>query len=167
MRESGELGYFNSPLIQTHPSQPVAEVRKTVLAPYTTVEMFELVDRVEEYPQFLPWCSGTELLRRDESVTAATIHIHYMHVKQHFSTENAKEFPDRMSIRLKSGPFRKLEGYWHFKALGQEACKIEFELHYEFAGQLLSKVLGPVFGYIANSLVDAFIHRAEQVYGAR
>ncbi len=145
----------------------MAEVVKTVLVPYSAAEMFELVDRVEEYPQFLPWCGGTELHERTADITSATIHLHYLHVKQHFTTENAKHYPDEMEIRLKSGPFRKLEGYWRFKILAVSACKIEFALHYEFSSGLLEKVLGPVFGVITNNLVDAFVHRAEKVYGER
>jgi ribosome-associated toxin RatA of RatAB toxin-antitoxin module len=145
----------------------MAEVVKSVLVPYSAAEMFVLVDGVESYPQFLPWCGGTELHLRDEETTEATIHIHYLQVKQHFSTRNSKRFPEEMSIRLKSGPFRKLEGFWRFKILAETACKIEFVMHYEFSSTLLEKVLGPVFGMVTSNLVDAFVRRAEQVYGAR
>jgi ribosome-associated toxin RatA of RatAB toxin-antitoxin module len=145
----------------------MAEVVKSVLVPYTAAEMFELVDRVEDYPKFLPWCGGGELHRRDDLITEATIHIHYLTVKQAFTTENTKRFPEEMLIRLKSGPFRKMEGYWRFRPLKDVACKIEFMLHYEFSSQLLERVLGPVFGMVTNSLVDSFVHRAEQVYGER
>lgn len=145
----------------------MAEVVKSVLVPYSAAEMFVLVDGVESYPQFLPWCGGTELHMRDEQTTEATIHIHYLQVKQHFSTRNSKRFPEEMNIRLKSGPFRKLEGYWRFRVLAETACKIEFALHYEFSSSLLEKVLGPVFGVVTNSLVDAFVRRAEQIYGER
>jgi ribosome-associated toxin RatA of RatAB toxin-antitoxin module len=145
----------------------MAEVVKTVLVPYSTSEMFELVDKVEEYPDFLPWCGGTELHFRDDTITEATIHINYLHVKQHFTTQNTKRAGEEMLIRLKRGPFRKLEGYWRFKPLAESACKIEFVLHYEFSSGLLEKMLGPVFGMVTNSLVDAFVHRAEKVYGER
>lgn len=145
----------------------MAEVVKTVLVPYSAEEMFVLVDGVEAYPQFLPWCGGTELHLRDETTTEATIHIHYLHVKQHFSTRNSKVFPEEMVIRLISGPFRNLEGSWRFKILAETACKIEFHLSYEFSSALLEKVLGPVFGMVTNSLVDAFVRRAEQIYGER
>ena len=143
------------------------EVLKTVLVPYTPAEMFDLVDEVERYPEFLPWCGGSELHLRDDETTEASIHIHYLQVKQHFSTRNTKRYPVDMQIQLKDGPFRALDGAWHFKPLGDAACKIEFRLHYEFSNQLLAKVLGPVFSYIANSLVDAFVQRAEKVYGTR
>jgi ribosome-associated toxin RatA of RatAB toxin-antitoxin module len=145
----------------------MAQVVKSVLVPYSAAEMFELVDRVEDYPLFLPWCGGTELHRRDEQITEATIRIHYLAVKQSFTTENSKRIPEEMIIRLKAGPFRKMEGYWHFKPLKDVACKIEFMLHYEFSSSLLEKVVGPVFGMVTNNLVDAFVHRAEQVFGQR
>ncbi len=157
--------YFNRPVISSPLS--MAEVVKSVLVPYSAAEMFVLVDGVESYPQFLPWCGGSEVLLRDEEVTEATIHISYLQVKQHFSTRNSKRYPEEMSIRLKSGPFQKLEGFWRFKPLADTACKIEFVMNYEFSSLLLNKVLGPVFGMITNSLVDAFVHRAEQVYGER
>jgi ribosome-associated toxin RatA of RatAB toxin-antitoxin module len=143
------------------------EVVKSILIPYTPSEMFDLVDRVEDYPQFLPWCGGTEVHVRDVEITDATIHIHYLHIKQHFSTQNTKHYPDEMHLKLKSGPFRHLEGAWRFKALGEVACKVEFTLHYEFSSHLLEKVLGPVFTHIANTFVDSFVQRAETVYGAR
>lgn len=145
----------------------MAAVQKTVLVPYTAAEMYELVDRVEDYPQFLPWCGGTKVHYRDELITEATIHIHYMQIRQHFTTVNRKTRPQEMAIRLKQGPFRRLEGFWRFKPLGEAACKVELVLHYEFSTLLFEKVLGPAFGYIANSLVDAFVRRAEQVYGER
>jgi len=145
----------------------MAEVVKSVLVPYSSLEMFELVDKVEDYPQFLPWCGGTELHFRDDLTTEATIHISYLHVKQHFTTQNTKTAHEEMLIQLKSGPFRKLEGFWRFKSLAETACKIEFVLHYEFSNSLLEKVVGPVFGMVTNGLVDAFVHRAEKVYGER
>lgn len=145
----------------------MSQVVKSVLVPYTPAEMYELVDGVELYPQFLPWCAGSEVHFRDDVTTEATIRIGYMQVRQSFSTVNTKRYPDDMELRLKSGPFRHLEGYWRFKPLGESACKIEFMLHYDFSSTFLEKVLGPVFGHIANSLVDAFVERAEKVYGAR
>lgn len=145
----------------------MSDVVKSVLVPYTAIEMFDLVDRVEAYAEFLPWCGGTDLHRRDEAVTEATIHISYLHVQQRFTTENQKQYPEAMHLRLKDGPFRKLEGAWHFKALGEEGSRVELLLHYEFSSHLLEKVVGPVFAMIANNLVDAFVHRAEKVYGTR
>ncbi|TSA20375.1 MAG: type II toxin-antitoxin system RatA family toxin [Betaproteobacteria bacterium] len=145
----------------------MSDVIKTVLVPYTPAEMFVLVDRVEDYPQFLPWCGRTELHERDAGVTEATLHIDYYHLRQSFTTRNSKRAPEEMQIQLKSGPFRRMEGGWLFHPLGDAACKIEFRLHYTFANAAFDTLLGPVFGYIAGSLVDSFIQRAEQVYGER
>jgi ribosome-associated toxin RatA of RatAB toxin-antitoxin module len=144
----------------------MATVEKSVLIEYSAQQMFELVDRCEDYPQFLPWCCRTELGFRDERCTVATLHINYHAVRSHFTTENDKEIPSWMNIRLVDGPFRRLEGAWHFKALSEQACKIEFRLHYEFSSKLFEKIIGPVFNHIANTFVDAFVKRAGQVYGA-
>lgn len=140
-------------------------VEKSVLIEYSAQQMFDLVDRVEDYPQFLPWCNRTELKFRDAGRTAATLHINYLSVKSHFTTENRKEAPVLMTIRLVDGPFRRLEGTWHFKPLADHACKIEFQLSYEFSSRMFEKVIGPVFSNIANSFVDAFVKRAAHVYG--
>jgi len=144
----------------------MADVHKKVLIEFTPAQMFELVDRCEDYPRFLPWCSGTQLIARTDTATVATLHINYHGIKSHFSTENAKKFPSEMSIRLTDGPFKRLDGGWRFTSLGASACKVEFDLHYEFSNRLLEKILGPVFNHIANSFVEAFVKRAGEVYGA-
>jgi ribosome-associated toxin RatA of RatAB toxin-antitoxin module len=140
-------------------------VHKSILIERTPAQMFELVDRVEDYPVFLPWCGGTELLLRDGTVTSATIRIAYRGIKAHFSTVNTKDIPHLMHINLREGPFTRLEGRWRFMALGDAACKVEFHLEYEFSSSVLAKMLGPVFNYIADSFVESFVKRARQVYG--
>jgi ribosome-associated toxin RatA of RatAB toxin-antitoxin module len=143
----------------------MALVEKTVLIPYSAAQMFALVDNVPDYPKFMPWCGGTSVSPVDESTVHATVHINYHHIKQSFTTENVRHAPDRIDMTLKRGPFRHLDGSWLFIPLTESACKIEFRLHYEFASKLLEKVVGPVFHYVANSFVEAFIHRAEDIYG--
>jgi ribosome-associated toxin RatA of RatAB toxin-antitoxin module len=141
------------------------EVHKSVLVAHPAQRMFALVDAVEKYPEFLPWCRGTEVIYRDAHVTRATIQINYRGIRQSFSTENAKSEPRLMQIRLMEGPFKTLEGSWRFTDLGGEGCKIELSLRYEFASRMLEKLVGPVFGYIANNLVDAFVKRVQSIYG--
>lgn len=143
----------------------MAVVEKSVLIERTAVQMFELVDRVEDYPKFLPWCGGTELLERTDSKTAARIHINYHGLKAHFATENAKEIPRQMNIRLREGPFRSMDGVWRFTSLGETACKVEFRLQYEFSSRILEKALGPVFHHIASTFVESFVKRAQQIHG--
>lgn len=138
----------------------MATVEKSILIERSAAQMFALVDQVEDYPKFLPWCGGVELIERDALHTVARLHIQYRGVKSHFSTENGKEFPLRMDMKLRDGPFRKLEGSWHFKPLGETACKVEFCLQYEFSSTLLEKLVGPVFNHIAATFVDSFVKRA-------
>ena len=142
----------------------MADVKKLVLIEFTPAQMFELVDRCEDYPQFLPWCGGTEVHLRTDTITAATIHINYHGIKAQCSTENTKRWPNDMKLRLTEGPFTRLDGHWRFTPLGETACKVEFSLHYQFSSKLLEKVLGPVFNHIANTFVDSFVKRAGQVY---
>ena len=144
----------------------MAMVEKSVLIGRSSQQMFDLVDDVESYPKFLPWCSQTRVDFRDNKKTVATLHINYHSVKSHFTTENEKEIPLRMSLKLVDGPFRRLEGLWCFKPLAENACKIEFQLSYEFSSKLFEKIIGPVFNQIANTFVEAFVTRADAVYGA-
>lgn len=144
----------------------MAQVNKSVLVEHPASAMFALVDQVEDYPVFLPWCGGTEVKWRDEQTTVATIHIDYMGVKQSFTTENSKEAPTMMNLSLQDGPFTHLHGHWRFLALGEAACKIEFVLDYTFASRMLETLLTPVFSHITNTFVDAFVKRADKVLAA-
>lgn len=143
----------------------MAVVHKSVLLGYSAEQMFTLVDNIEDYPKFLPWCGGTEVRQRDGDKVIATLQINYHGVKQTFSTENVHSRPTSITMTLLEGPFKHLHGTWTFKALREDACKIDFDLHYEFSSRVLEQVIGPVFNMIANSFVDSFCKRAEAVYG--
>lgn len=142
----------------------MAVVHKSVLLPFSAEQMFALVNGIEEYPKFLPWCGGTEILQREEHRVVASIAINYHGVKHAFTTENVNQPFSVIRMTLVEGPFRHLDGNWTFKPLRADACKVELELHYEFASKLLDKVIGPVFHLIANNMVEAFCQRAEAVY---
>jgi ribosome-associated toxin RatA of RatAB toxin-antitoxin module len=139
-------------------------VRKSVLVPYSDAEMFALVDAIERYPEFLPWCAGARVLEQRPEGKTARIDIDYHGVRAHFTTDNVNQRPDSIVITLNDGPFRHLHGEWKFRALGELGCRVEFDLAYEFATTLLDKAIGPVFGHIADTLIDAFVRRAEIVY---
>ena len=139
-------------------------VEKTVLVMHSASQMYALVDAVEDYPQFLPWCGGVDLLTRTEVITTATLHINYHGLKQKFTTQNQKQFPTHMLISLKDGPFKRLDGSWQFVELRTDACKIVFKLNYEFANSFFERIIAPVFGHIANTFVDGFVARADKVY---
>lgn len=142
------------------------EVSKTVIVPYTPRQMFDLVEGVERYPEFLPWCTGSAVLARDAAVTRAQLSVGFRGVKQRFATENRKTPPGEISMKLLEGPFRALDGRWRFTDLAGKGCKIEFSLAYEFSSRLLATLVGPVFSHIADTMVEAFVKRAERLYGS-
>ncbi|MBF0255591.1 MAG: type II toxin-antitoxin system RatA family toxin [Gammaproteobacteria bacterium] len=143
----------------------MSRVEKSALVMHSAVQMYELVADVAGYKNFLPWCSDSRLLSRDEQRLCGEIEVSRAGIRQRFATCNDLEPPTRMGIRLEKGPFRRLEGYWLFTPLQENACKVELVLEFEFSGALLDKAFGKVFNQIAVSLVDAFCKRAEQVYG--
>jgi ribosome-associated toxin RatA of RatAB toxin-antitoxin module len=143
----------------------MAVVHKTVFLGYSAQQMFDLVANVEDYPKFLPWCGGVKVLEKREDRLVASLDIHYHGIKQSFTTANDNTPPTQMKMTLVDGPFKCLDGTWHFKPLREDACKVEFDLHYEFSNRVLEGLIGPVFGVIANSMVDSFCKRAETVYG--
>ena len=139
-------------------------VKKSVLVPYSAERMYELVDRVEDYPRFLPWCAGARVLESHPGGKTARVDIDYHGVRAHFTTLNSNTPGELIVISLKDGPFRQLDGEWRFTRLRDDACKVEFDLRYEFSSGLLDKVIGPVFNHIATTFIDAFVKRAEVVY---
>ena len=143
----------------------MAVVHKSVLLPYSAEQMFALVDKIEDYPKFLPWCGGADVRTREGNKVVAMLTINYHGVKQSFSTENTNTLPTSINMVLIEGPFKQLHGAWTFKPLRADACKIDFDLHYEFSSRVLEQLIGPVFNFIANSIVDSFCKRAEVVYG--
>lgn len=145
----------------------MAQVQKTVLIQHPASRMFALVDDVKKYPEFLPWCGGVDLIKQDEVSTIATLHIAYHGIRQKFTTENHKTYPNLMEIKLKDGPFKHLEGTWRFISLNEQACKVEFILNYEFANQFLDKMIAPVFNHITSTFVDNFVARADTIYQSK
>lgn len=144
----------------------MARVEKTVLIGYSAAQMFKLVEQVEAYPQFLPWCGASQVRWRDNTGMQASITIQFKSVHQTFTTENTHAYPERIEMKLIDGPFRTLSGCWQFTSLAENSCKIYFLLDYEFSSRILEQVVGPVFSVIAQGLVDRFVQRAEAVYGA-
>jgi len=142
-------------------------VHKSVLIWYSAAEMFALVTDIAKYPEFLPWCDQASVVANDEAGMTAKVGISFSGIRQSFTTRN-EHVPDRqVRLKLKDGPFSKLDGEWNFVPVGdaaQRACKVELTLNYGFDNAALAALVGPVFDRIASSLVDAFVKRAEQVY---
>jgi ribosome-associated toxin RatA of RatAB toxin-antitoxin module len=145
----------------------VAVVKKSALVQYSAGQMFDLVYDVGAYPQFLPWCRATQVISETAEQICGRIEVSRLGIHQTFSTCNRFERPGRMDISLLDGPFRRLNGGWRFTPLRADASKVELDLDFEFSGRLIDKAFGPVFNQIANTLVDAFCQRAQQVYGVR
>jgi ribosome-associated toxin RatA of RatAB toxin-antitoxin module len=144
----------------------MAVVHKSVFLGYSAQQMFDLVAKIEDYPKFLPWCGAVEIRERSENTVVASVGINYHGVKQSFTTSNENVAPTAIKMKLVDGPFKTLNGVWTFKPLREDACKIELDLQYEFSSMILEQLVGPVFGMIANSMVDSFCKRAETVYGS-
>ena len=143
----------------------MATVEKSVLISHSAAKMYALVADVDAYPQFLPWCSATEVKQLGAHRAAATLHVNYHGLRLHFTTENRMEAGALIDMNLVNGPFKHLDGYWRFVPLSEQACKIEFQLNYELSGKLMEKLAGPVFNHIANTLVEVFVKRATTLYG--
>lgn len=147
-------------------------VRKSVLLWYSPGEMYELVTGVQDYPSFLPWCDKAEVLAHHDDGVTARLGLAYMGVHHAFTTRNRHQPGVSVQIELIDGPFSRLDGTWLFRGLGrpgseEQACKVEFDLRYAFASRALEVVVSPVFDRIANTFVESFVRRAEDVYGAR
>ncbi len=145
----------------------MTSISKSALVQYSPAQMFSLVDGIEAYPEFLPWCRSTRVLSRTDDEVRATIELSRGGVNKAFTTSNRNQKNKMIEIRLVEGPFKCLEGFWRFDALGEDGCKVSFDLEFEFASRMLSMVVGPVFSQIADSLVDSFHKRAVEVYGKR
>jgi ribosome-associated toxin RatA of RatAB toxin-antitoxin module len=140
-------------------------IHKSALVPYSAAQMFVLVNDIDTYAEFLPWCRSSTVLSRGEDEVRATIEIAHGSLRKSFTTRNRLQMNKMIEMRLEEGPFRHLEGFWRFDVLGEQACKVSLDLDFEFSNKLVGLAMGPVFSQIANSLVDAFSKRAVQVYG--
>ncbi len=129
--------------------------------------MFALVDDIDAYADFLPWCGSSTELSRDEDEVRASIELAYKGVHKSFTTLNRNQKNKMIEMRLLEGPFKHLEGFWRFDSLRDDACKVLLDLNFEFSNRLLDMTVGPIFNEVANRLVDSFCQRAEQVYGKR
>jgi ribosome-associated toxin RatA of RatAB toxin-antitoxin module len=145
----------------------MAVVERSVLVPFSAQQMYALVEDVESYPQFLPWCEGARVDAREPERTIATIEANFRGLRQQFTTQNRGRAGERLDIELVSGPFRKLHASWRFTALGEQGCRIDFRIEYQFSSRIVETVAGPVFHHIANTFVDAFVRRAESELGGK
>jgi len=144
----------------------LSSINRQALVPYSPEQMFALVDDINAYSQFLPWCASSEELSRNGDEVEASVEIAKGGIKKAFTTLNRSQGKEEIEMTLVKGPFKHLHGYWRFRSLKDgEACKISLDLDYDFSNKLIALAIGPVFHTVADSLVDAFVKRAKQHYG--
>ncbi|RMH22986.1 MAG: type II toxin-antitoxin system RatA family toxin [Gammaproteobacteria bacterium] len=140
-------------------------IHREAVVKYDAESMFRLVNDIEAYPAFLPWCEGARILRQDEDEVEATLDIQHGPLRKAFTTCNRLQPNKLIQMKLVKGPFRHLNGIWRFESLDHAGSRISLDLDFEFSTPLLSLTLGPVFNHIGKTLLEAFCQRATQVYG--
>ncbi|HEY5718594.1 MAG TPA: type II toxin-antitoxin system RatA family toxin [Motiliproteus sp.] len=143
----------------------MTQVDRSALVLHSARQMFDLVNDVASYPQFLPWCSAAEILTDGEEEMVARLYVAKAGFKYSFTTRNRLEAPDRIHMELVEGPFSALKGFWSFTPLSEDACKVSLSLVFDFSGKLTGLAMGKVFNQIAVAMVDAFCRQADQRYG--
>lgn len=138
-------------------------ISRSAIVEHPAAQMYALVEDIEAYPSFLPWCVGAQVHARDGATTRATLTAGVRGLRQAFTTLNRNTPVEAIDLQLVEGPFRSFAAAWRFRALSPQACRIEFTLEYEFASRAASRLLEPLFDRIADTMVDAFARRAEQV----
>ena len=136
-------------------------VRRSALVAQPATHLFDLIEAAEHYPNILPWCTRARIVSRDEGLVSADLQVQWAGVKFEMRTRNPKQRPEFMAIHLERGPFRRFEGEWRLTTLASDACKVAFVLDYEFDSAFMTQAAGPMFSRIADTLVDAFVRRAE------
>ena len=143
----------------------MTDIHKSALVVYSSEQMYDLVNDIESYADFLPWCRSSRVLREEDNVIEASLEIAHGALHKSFTTRNTLVPKQRIQMNLVEGPFKHLEGVWRFDPLGEQGCKVSLDLSFEFSSRLMGMTLGPVFSAIANSLVDAFTQQAVKKYG--
>jgi ribosome-associated toxin RatA of RatAB toxin-antitoxin module len=143
----------------------MTHVQKSALVKYSALQMFDLVNDIEAYPRFLPWCAGSRIIKREGDVVEAELMISKGGFKKSFSTRNKIDPGGKITVSLLEGPFSFLEGVWNFMPLREDASKISLDLEFEMSSALASLAFGAVFNQICNTMVASFTERAKQVYG--
>ena len=137
-------------------------VRRSALVDQPAEHLFDLIEAAEHYPDFLPWCAGAQIVQRDDTLVSADIRMRYAGVAFELRTRNPKRRPEYMAIHLERGPFRRFEGEWRLRVLDPQACKVDFLLDYDFDSAVMTRIAGPMFNHIANTMVDAFVARSRE-----
>lgn len=145
----------------------LVEIHKSAVVPYSADEMYALVNDIESYPVFLPWCSAAEVLNRGPRQLTASVSLEAGKIKQSFTTKNTMQPGRSIDMRLIKGPFKHLTGSWKFGPLNENSCTVSLDMNFEFKNKLLKLALSSTFNKIMKTLVESFTRRAEAIYGRR
>ncbi|MEM1143237.1 MAG: type II toxin-antitoxin system RatA family toxin [Pseudomonadota bacterium] len=143
---------------------PITSIRRSALLPYSAQQMYELVNDVEAYPQFMDGCKASRIVRSDEWQMEAELELEKGGFSHSFTTLNTLRPYERVELALKDGPFEHLSGAWQFTSLREDACKVSLDLEFAVRSGLLSSAAGTLFERVASRLVDAIAVRAEAIY---
>lgn len=141
------------------------ELKRQALVPHSASLMYEIVNNVNLYSTFLPWCSDSAIIESTENSMTASVYMKKGPLNQSFTTKNKMIVNQKIELQLVDGPFKQLTGQWTFSDISEQGSKISLQLNYEFSNTIIAVVVGPVFNQIANTLVDSFCKRAEELYG--
>lgn len=140
------------------------QISRSALVPFSAEQMYQLVNDVHSYPDFLPGCTGSRVITASPHEMTAAVEVAKAGISKTFTTRNTLLDNQSINMQLVDGPFRKLMGGWQFTALSPEACKVELHLDFEFTNKLIELAFGKVFKELAGSMVQAFTQRAKEVY---
>ncbi|WP_221801132.1 type II toxin-antitoxin system RatA family toxin [Oceanobacter mangrovi] len=143
----------------------MTSITRSALVMYSAEQMFDLVNDVRRYPEFLDGCKKTEVIDEGDDFIEARLTISKAGIDQSFSTHNRLVWPEKMEMQLLDGPFTRFHGIWHFHKLADDACKVSLDMEFEVANKITGMALSAVFKQVANMMVDAFVKRAKEIYG--
>lgn len=144
----------------------MTRISRSSLVLHTPDQMFDLVNDIEAYPAFLPWCKSSQIISKSDNVVTASVTMSKAGLTHSFSTENTNLHGESIKIKLVDGPFNHLEGLWQFKPIGNnDGTRVQLDMDFEISNGILAVALGPVFTQISGSLVEAFCKRAQEIYG--
>lgn len=140
------------------------QVRRSALVSFSAKQMYDLVNDVDSYPEFLPGCSGSKILEHNEDTMKASVDVSKAGISKTFTTINRLTKDTVIMMELVDGPFKSLKGGWYFTMLDECACKVELKLDFEFSSKLIEIAFGKIFNDLTNNMVNSFTQRAKQVY---
>ena len=142
----------------------MAKIHRSALVEYTAQQMFDLVNDIESYPQFMQGCVSAKVLEQDDKQLVGQLRLKKAGISQEFTTRNTMDYPRSIAMELVEGNFSNFNARWEFEPLSDAACKVTLNMEFEFGGGLVDAALEKLFSSSANNLVDALVERAKLVY---